>query len=53
MKNLQAGGFLFVGGAIIMMVTQFGKVVPIVGGVCAVLGAGMLVYYLFSQDGKY
>ena len=53
MKNLQAGGFLFIGGAIIMTVTQFGKVVPIIGGVCALLGVGMLLYYLFSQDGQY
>ena len=52
-KNLHAGGFLFVGGAIIMTVTQFGKVVPILGGVCTLLGAGMLIYYLFSEDGKY
>ncbi|MCX2456074.1 hypothetical protein [Lacticaseibacillus nasuensis] len=53
MKNLQAGGFLFVGGAIIMTVTHFGQVIPILGGVCALLGVGMLLYYLFSQEGKY
>ena len=53
MKNLQAGGFLFVGGAIIMTVTQFGQVIPILGGVCELLGVGMLLYYLFSQEGKY
>ncbi|WP_461215384.1 hypothetical protein [Lacticaseibacillus sp. GG6-2] len=53
MKNLQAGGFLFVGGAIMMTVTRFGNVIPILGGVCALLGVGMLIYYLFSQNGKY
>ncbi|WP_225047302.1 hypothetical protein [Lacticaseibacillus kribbianus] len=53
MKNLQAGGFLFIGGAIIMTTTQFGKVVPVLGAVCAVLGVGMLIYYLFSDNGKY
>ncbi|WP_262314561.1 hypothetical protein [Lacticaseibacillus parakribbianus] len=53
MKNLQAGGFLFVGGAIIMTTTRFGQVVPYIGAGCAVLGVGMLIYYLFSDDGKY
>lgn len=53
MKNLQAGGFLFVGGAIIMTTTQLGKVVPMIGAACAILGVGMLIYYLFSNDGKY
>jgi len=49
MKNLIASGFLFVGGAIIMNVDQFGKIVPILGGICAVLGVGMLLYYLFYE----
>lgn len=53
MKNLQAGGFLFLGGAIIMTTTQFGKVVPMIGAACALLGVGMLIYYLFSNDGEY
>ena len=53
MKNLLAGGFLFVGGAIIMTTTQFGHVIPMIGAGCALLGFGMLLYYLFSDDGKY
>lgn len=52
MKNLQAGGFLFVGGAI-LMTSEFAKLVPIIGAVCVLIGGGMLVYYLFSQNGKY
>ena len=48
MKNLLAGGFLFVGGAIIMTTTQFGHVIPMIGAGCALLGLGMLLYYLFS-----
>lgn len=53
MKNLQAGGFLFIGGAIIMTTTQFGRIVPILGAVCALVGVGSLLYYLFSDNGKY
>lgn len=53
MKNLIAGGFLFIGGAILMLVTEFGKSVPIVGMACAVVGVGMLIFYVFSKDGKY
>jgi len=49
MTNLIASGFLFVGGAIIMNVSQFGKIVPIMGGVCALLGVGLLLYHLFSE----
>ncbi|WP_317380517.1 hypothetical protein [uncultured Intestinimonas sp.] len=52
MKNLQAGGFLFIGGAI-LMTSEFANLVPIIGAVCALIGGGMLVYYLFSQDGRY
>ena len=53
MKNLIASGFLFVGGAILMTVTTFGKVVPFLGGICALIGVGMLIYYVFSSNGKY
>lgn len=53
MKNLLAGGFLFVGGAILMTVSEFGKIVPILGAACAVVGVGMLIYFVFSKDGKY
>lgn len=49
MTNLIASGFLFVGGAIIMNVSQFGKIVPIMGGVCALLGVGLLLYHLFAE----
>lgn len=52
MKNLQAGGFLFIGGAI-LMTSEFAKLVPIIGTVCALIGGGILIYYLFSQNGKY
>lgn len=52
MKNLQAGGFLFVGGAI-LMISEYASWVPVVGSICALLGVGMLIYYLFSKDGKY
>lgn len=52
MKNLQAGGFLFIGGAI-LMTSEYANWVPIVGSICALLGVGMLIYYLFSKDGKY
>lgn len=53
MKNLAAGGFLFVGGAILMLVTEFGKAVPVFGMACALIGVGMLIFYVFSKDGKY
>lgn len=52
MKNLAAGGFLFVGGAILMLVTEFGKAVPIFGMVCVLIGVGMLLYHTFSKDGN-
>ena len=51
-KNLQAGGFLFIGGAILMN-SEFANWVPVVGSICALIGVGMLIYYLFSKDGKY
>ena len=53
MKNLLAAGFLFVGGAILMTVPGFGRIVPILGAVCAVVGVGMLLYFVFSENGKY
>lgn len=53
MKNLIAGGFLFVGGAVLMLVSEFGKWVPIFGLVSAVIGVGMLLFFVFSKDGKY
>lgn len=53
LKNLIAGGFLFVGGAILMNVSAFGKTVPIAGAVCAVIGVGMLLYFVFSKNGKF
>lgn len=40
MKNLIAAGFLFVGGAILMTVTEMGRIVPFLGAVCALIGAG-------------
>lgn len=52
MKNLIAGGFLFVGGAVLMLVTAF-EWAPIAGLLCALIGVGMLGYYVFSKDGKY
>ena len=52
MKNLQSGGFLFVGGAI-LMTSEVAGWIPVVGSVCALLGGGMLIYYLFSKNGKY
>lgn len=53
MKNLIAGGFLFVGGAVLMLVSEFGQWVPIFGMVCAIVGVGMLLFFVFSKDGKY
>ncbi len=52
MKNLHAGGFLFIGGTILMN-NQLNNWAPVVGSICALLGVGMLIYYLFSKDGKY
>lgn len=52
MKNLIAGGFLFIGGTILMLVTKFDWA-PVAGLVCALIGVGMLLYYVFSKDGKY
>ncbi len=54
MKNLLAGGFLFVGGAVLL--TADGTVAPVIsgaGGVCTMLGVGILLYFLFSSNGKY
>lgn len=53
MKNLIAGGFLFVGGGILMNTDNFGNVIPFLGVVCALIGVGMLIYFVFSDDGKY
>lgn len=53
MKNLLAAGFLFVGGAILMTVSELGKIVPFLGAACAMIGAGMLIYVVFSNNGKY
>ena len=53
MKNLNAAGFLFIGGAILMLVTEFGKAVQIFGLVCSAIGVGLLLYYVFSKNGKY
>lgn len=36
-----------------MTTTQFGHLVPRLGAGCAVLGLGMLLYFLFSDNGKY
>ncbi len=55
MKNsnkITTSGFLFVGGTVLMLVTEFGKAVPIFGMVCALVGAGMLLYFAFSKDGN-
>ena len=53
MKNLIAGGFLFVGGGILMNTDNFGNVIPFLGAACALIGVGMLIYFVFSDDGKY
>ncbi|EJY47339.1 hypothetical protein HMPREF1347_02542 [Enterococcus faecium 504] len=53
MKNLMAGGFLFVGGSILMNTEHFGNIVPFLGVACALIGVGMLIYFVFSDDGKY
>lgn len=53
MKNLIAGGFLFVGGAILMNNEQSGNIVPFLGAACALIGVGMLIYFVFSNNGKY
>lgn len=47
-----SSGFLFVGGAILMLVTEFGKTVQIFGIVCAIIGVGMLLFFVFSKDGN-
>jgi hypothetical protein len=55
MKNsnkIITSGFLFVGGAVLMLVTEFGKTVPIFGLVCSLVGVGMLLYFTFSKDGS-
>ncbi|MDG3374747.1 hypothetical protein P5D95_25080 [Vibrio parahaemolyticus] len=53
MKNLLAGGFLFIGGAILMLAGEYANWVPIVGSIIALVGFGTVVYFLFSKDGKY
>lgn len=53
MTNLLAAGFMFVGGAILMLVGEYAKWVPIIGSIIALIGLGMLIYYLFSKDGNY
>lgn len=53
MKNLLAGGFLFIGGAILMLAGEYAYWVPIVGSIIALIGLGMLLYFLFSNNGKY
>jgi high-affinity Fe2+/Pb2+ permease len=53
LKNLIAAGFLFVGGAILMTVTEMGRIVPFLGAACALIGAGLLLYFVFSNNGKY
>jgi uncharacterized membrane protein YgdD (TMEM256/DUF423 family) len=59
MKNLKnvrninlllAGGFLFVGGAIIMTITHSGVTVPRIGGVCALVGMFLLIFSLFRHE---
>lgn len=50
MKNLIASGFLFVGGAI-MTLAGDPAWLPHVGFVCAAIGLGMLLYYVFGNDG--
>ena len=52
-QNLLAAGFLFVGGAIMMLVTEFGEAMPIFGLVCNLIGVGLLLYVVFSKNGKY
>lgn len=53
MENLLAGGFLFVGGAILMLANEYSNWVPVVGSIIALIGLGMLIYFLFSKNGKY
>ena len=48
MTNLLAAGFMFVGGAILMLAGEYAKWVPIIGSIIALIGLGMLIYYLFS-----
>ena len=52
MKNLQAGEFLFIGGAI-LMTSKVAGWIPVAGSICALLGGGILIYYLFSKNGEY
>jgi len=49
MKPVLASGFLFVGGAIMLTVSRF-SFVPIIGGACAAIGAGWLLYELFIEE---
>lgn len=51
-NTINTSGFLFIGGAVLMLVTEFGKPVQIFGLVCALVGVGMLLYYTFSKDGN-
>lgn len=49
MTNLLAAGFMFVGGAILMLAGEYAKWVPIIGSIIALIGLGMLIYYLFVK----
>lgn len=51
-NNINTSGFLFIGGAVLMLVTEFGKAMQIFGMVCVLIGVGMLLYYAFSKDGN-
>ena len=53
MTNVLAACFMFVGGAILMLAGEYAKWVPIIGSIIALIGLGMLIYYLFSKDGNY
>ena len=48
MKSLHAGGYLFVGGAILL--SRGGLLSTIVGFLCTLLGIGILLYFLFGED---
>jgi hypothetical protein len=52
MKKLFAGGFLFIGGAILMSASApaLGEGILYIGFACAFAGMGMMVYSLFSKN---
>ncbi|MDR1665337.1 MAG: hypothetical protein LBR83_10545 [Clostridiales bacterium] len=53
MKNIKRvliGGFLFVGGAVIMNIAHSGNTIPQIGGVIALLGLFALLYSFFKPD---